>query len=281
MKNFSLSNAALKNIAYLIMLIDHFFAVVFTKIIRQLAAAGYETHTMIRIRQDGRAVGRMAFVLFAYLIVEGFVHTRSRSKYLLRLTLLALVSEVPFDLAFSGQIIDNTGQNTLFTLSISLLVLMVWEWADSCVRMLYHTKESRDIYWHVCVWAFRGVQFGTLFLGCLAAYVLRVDYKFVGVPLIFIFYILRDKPFYVQIIPAACAMFFGTWINNYLKYVGVESSEYILRFSMRELYGLFAFVPIALYDGTRGRPFPKAVYYGFYPIHLLLLYGIARMITAG
>lgn len=281
MKNYSLSNAALKNIAYLIMLTDHFFAVIFTKFIRQQAAAGYETHTLIRIRQDGRAVGRMAFVLFAYLIVEGFVHTRSKPKYLLRLTLLALVSEVPFDLAFSGQIIDNTGQNTIFTLSIGVLVLFVWEWAASCIHMLYRSKEVRDIYWHVCFRVFRGVQLSTLLLGCFAAYMLRVDYKFVGVPLIFTFYILRDKPLYVRIVPVACVLFFGTWINNYQKYVGVESPEYILRFSMRELYGLFAFVPIALYDGTKGRPFPKAVYYGFYPVHLLLLYGIAKMIVIG
>lgn len=281
MKNFSLSNAALKNIAYLTMLIDHFFAVVFTKIIRQLAAAGYGTDTLIQIRQDGRAVGRMAFVLFAYLTAEGFLHTRSRPKYLLRLTLLALVSEVPFDLAFSGQIVDSTGQNTLFTLSIGVLVLIVWEWAASCVRMLYHTKAVRDIYWHFCVWIFRGVQLGTLLLGCLAAYMLRVDYRLVGVPLIFTFYILYDKPFYAQIVPVACVLFLGTWSNNYMKYTGIESSEYILRFSMRELYGLFAFVPIALYDGAKGRPFPKAVYYGFYPVHLLLLYGMAKMIVIG
>lgn len=281
MRKISLSNAALKNIAYLIMLTDHFFAVVFTKIIRQLAAAGYETDTLIRIRQDGRAVGRMAFVLFAYLIVEGFVHTRSRPKYLLRLTLLALVSEVPFDLAFSGQIINNTGQNTIFTLSIGVLVLMVWEWAASCVRILYQTKAVRDIYWRFCVWTFRGVQLGTLLLGCLAAYMLHVDYRLLGVPLIFTFYTLRNKPFYVQIVPAACVLFLGTWGNNYIKYTGIESSEYILRLSMRELYGLFAFVPIALYDGTKGRPFPKAVYYGFYPIHLLLLYGMTNMIAIG
>lgn len=281
MKNFSLSNAALKNIAYLIMLTDHFFAVIFTKFIRQQAAAGYETDTLIRIRQNGRAVGRLAFVLFAYLIVEGFVHTRSKPKYLLRLTLLALVTEVPFDLAFSGQIIDKTGQNTIFTLSIGVLVLIVWEWAASCVRMLYRSKELRDTYRHVCVLVFRSVQLSALLLGCFAAYILRVDYRFVGVPLIFTFYILRDKPFYVQIVPAACVLFFGTWINNYQKYMGEESFEYILRFSMRELYGLFAFVPIALYDGTRGRPFPKAVYYGFYPVHLLLLYGMAKMIVIG
>ena len=281
MKKISLSNAALKNIAYLIMLTDHFFAVIFTKFIRQQAAAGHGTETLIQIRQNGRAVGRMAFVLFAYLIVEGFIHTRSRLKYLLRLTLLALVSEIPFDLAFSEKMFDSTGQNTIFTLCIGVLVLIVWEWADSCVHMLHQTKAVRDIYWHFCVWIFRGMQLGALLLGCFAAYMLRVDYRLVGVPLILTFYILHDKPFYIQIAPAACVMFFGTWINNYMKYVGEESPEFIFRFSMRELYGLFAFVPIALYDGTRGKPFPKAVYYGFYPIHLLLLYGIARMITIG
>ncbi|MBD5519218.1 MAG: hypothetical protein HDR07_12310 [Lachnospiraceae bacterium] len=47
--------------------------------------------------------------------------------------------------------------------------------------------------------------------------------------------------------------------------------------SLREMYGLFAFVLIACYGGERGKQLPKAFYYGFYPVHLLLLYGIARL----
>lgn len=278
MKKFPLSNAVLKNTAYLTMFIDHFFAVVFTEIIRRYSVAGYETDKLVQIRQVGRAVGRISFILFAILAVESFMHTRSRRNYLLRLGLFAFVSEIPFDLAFSGQVFDYGSQNIFFTLFLGVLVLVVWEWAGKCVRALHRTKMSQDVCWYVCVGVFRALQLGTVLLGCLAAYYLKADYKYMGVLLIFTFYILRNKPFYIKIVPVACVMYLGILSINLLRYTGVYTTTYLLRFSLRELYGLFAFIPIALYDGNKGRQLPKAVCYGFYPVHLLLLYGIARMI---
>lgn len=274
----SLNNAELKNIAYLIMLIDHFFGIVFIEIIRRYAAAGYGTGTLNQIRSAGRAVGRIAFILFAYLTVEGFVHTKNRRNYLLRLALSALVSEAPYDLAFAGQVFSTTRQNVFFTLCISVLVLTVWEWAEKSVQMLKHSESQRDVGWYACTAAFRCVQLGALISGCCTAYLLYADYQYMGVLLILTLYILRDKPVWVKIAPAACVMFLGMWSINYRKYVGIDTPEYIFRFSMRELYGLFAFVPIAFYDGQRGNQLPKLVCYSFYSVHLLLLYGIARLI---
>lgn len=263
------------------MLIDHFFAVIFIEIIRRYAAAGYGTGTLIRIQSAGRAVGRIAFILFAYLVVEGFVHTRSRRNYLLRLALFALVSEVPYDLAFSGRAVDFTGQNIFFTLCISVLVLTAWEWAAKNLHMLNHQEIQRDARWYACASAFRCVQLCAVLAGCGTAYMLRADYQYMGVLLIFTLYILRDKPLLIRIVPAACVMFLGMWSINYRRYAGIDTPEFIFRFSMRELYGLFAFLPIALYDGHKGRQFPKAVYYSCYPVQLLLFYGIARIISAG
>lgn len=278
MKKFSLNSSVIKNIAYLTMLIDHFFAVVFTEIIRRHSMAGYETDLLIRIRSAGRAVGRVSFILFAFLAVESFVHTRSRRNYLLRLGVFAFVSEIPFDLAFSGQIIDYKSQNIFFTLFLGVFALVVWEWAAKSLHMLGQPRAQRDIGWWVCIGVFRGVQLGSVLLGCVAAYFLRTDYKYMGVLLIVILYLMRGRAFILRALTAGCVMFLGMWSINYLRYVDRYSTSYIFRFSMRELYGLFAFVPIALYDGTKGRQLPKAVCYGFYPVHLLLLYGIARMI---
>lgn len=279
MQKSSLSNASIKNIAYLIMLIDHFFAVVFTEIIRRCAAAGYETGALIQIRSAGRAVGRIAFVLFAYLVAEAFVHTRSRMNYLLRLTLFAFVSEIPNDLAFKGRMVDYSSQNIFFTLCISVLVLIVWEWSEKNLHMLNRSGVRRDTGWYACAAAFRCMQFGTLLLGCGLAYILRAEYKYMGVLLIFTFYILRDKPLFIKVVPVACVLFLGIWSINIRRYAGIDTPEDIFRFSLRELYGLFAFLPIALYDGKRGRQLPKAVCYGFFPVHLLLLYAIARIIS--
>lgn len=279
MKKISLSNAVLKNMAYLTMFIDHFFAIIFTEIMRRRSVAGYEITMFRQVHSVGRLIGRISFILFAYLIVEGFVHTRSRLKYLLRLMLFALVSEVPFDLAFSGKVIDRNGQNVFFTLSISVFVLVVWEWAGTNVRKMRCTKRQRDAIWYVCVGVFVAVQAGVVLLGCIAAFFLRADYKYMGVLLIFTFYILRDKTLSVKIVPVACVVLLGTWSMNYLKYKGIYTPEYLFRFSMREMFGLFAFILIALYDGTKGRQLPKAVCYGFYPVHLLLLRGITRIIA--
>lgn len=278
MKKFSLNNSVIKNIAYLTMLIDHFFAVVFAEIIRRHSMAGYETDLLIRIRSAGRAIGRVSFILFAFLAVEGFIHTRSRRNYLLRLGVFAFVSEIPFDLAFSGQIVDYSSQNIFFTLFLGVLVLVVWEWAAKSLHMLNRPRAQRDIVWWVCIGVFRGVQFGSVMLGCVAAYFLRTDYKYMGVLLIATFYLMRGRALILRVLMAGCVMYLGIWSINYLRYADIYSTSYIFRFSLRELYGLFAFIPIALYDGNKGRQLPKAVCYGFYPVHLLLLYGIARMI---
>lgn len=279
MKKVSFSNAVLKNIAYLTMFIDHFFAVVFMEYIRRYSASGAETDQLLKIRSAGRAIGRMSFILFAFLAVESFIHTRSRRNYLIRLGLFAFVSEIPFDLAFSMKTIDRNSQNIFFTLFLGVLVMVVWEWAADSLQILRHPRVQRDAGWYLCIGIFRAVQIGSILLGCAAAYWLKTDYKYMGVLLIFVLYLMRRRPFVLKMILAGCVMLFGMWSINYLKYADIYSVSYLFRFSMRELYGLFAFLPIALYDGTKGRQLPKAVCYGFYPAHLLVLYCIARTVS--
>ncbi|MCM1122262.1 MAG: conjugal transfer protein TraX [Eubacterium sp.] len=287
MKRISLSSAVLKNIAYLTMLTDHFFAVVFTEMIQRHSLAGYGTDLLNHWYQAGRAVGRMSFILFCFLAVESFVHTHSRRNYLLRLGGFAFVSEVPFDLAFSGKVIDPNSQNVYFTLFIGIFVLAVWEWAGKSAHRLKTCGDERgrksgvqgrDMCRILCIAVFETLRFGVVPLGGMIAYCLRTDYRYMGVFLIFTLYLFREKQTAVKIAAAGCVMLFGTWSANCLRYLDLYSAEYLFRFSMREMYGLFAFVPICLYDGRKGKQLPKAVYYGFYPVHLLLLHGIARLI---
>lgn len=278
MKKGLLSSAVLKNIAYLTMFIDHFFAVVFTKMIQRHSLAGYATDSMGMCYTVGRAIGRISFILFCYLAVESFVHTRSRRNYLLRLGGFALVSEIPFDLAFSEKVIDPSSQNVFFTLLIGIFVLTVWEWSGRNVRVLGKHKGRRDAGFYMCMVVFCAVWLCILPVGCTAAYYLNTDYRYMGVLLIFVFYFLYEKQNAVKMAAAACVMLLCTWSVNCLRYADVYEAAYLFRFSMREMYGLFAFVPIYLYDGSKGKQLPKAFYYGFYPVHLFILYCIARMI---
>lgn len=98
-----------------------------------------------------------------------------------------------------------------------------------------------------------------------------------GVLLIFTMYQMRERDGGVRFMAAGLVMLFGTWGSNLIRYAEIYSADYLFRFSLREMYGLLAFVLIFLYNGEKGRQLPKPFYYGFYPVHLLLLYGIAKM----
>ena len=69
-----------------------------------------------------RWIGRLAMPVLCFFIGEGLRHTRSPRRYLLRLTGFALLSELPFDLAFYGGI-EWGHQNVYFTLALGLLAL--------------------------------------------------------------------------------------------------------------------------------------------------------------
>ena len=105
--NYSLNAYHLKMIALITMLLDHFARVIFPDLYFL------------------KVIGRIAFILFSFLVVEGFLHTRSTAKYLLRLSIFAIMSEIPYDLAFSHTIYDPTKQNIFFTLSSGLISLLV------------------------------------------------------------------------------------------------------------------------------------------------------------
>ena len=119
-----------------------------------------------------RYVGRLAFPIYAFLISEGFVHTRNVNSFLSRLLVFALISEVPYDLAFNGEISLTSDMNVFFTLFLGLLALVLVE------HFVYSTLLQLS-----CVAA----------LGALAQF-LNTDYRFIGVCLIVSFYLFREKP---------------------------------------------------------------------------------------
>ncbi|MDD3139652.1 MAG: TraX family protein [Lachnospiraceae bacterium] len=117
-----------------------------------------------------RIIGRLAFPIFCFLLVEGFYHTRDVHKYMLRLGIFAFVSEIPFDLAFFGTFIEFTHQNVFFTLFLGLLALYLLN-----TKMLLVTKTV-------------GV-----FLLMFLAELLHTDYGAIGILMILVFYSFREK----------------------------------------------------------------------------------------
>lgn len=117
-----------------------------------------------------RGFGRIAFPIFAYELTEGFYHTRSVKRYLMRLSVLAIISEVPFDLLFYGKPFESGAQNVYLTLFIGLL-------------MMYVMSRVR----HVVFKCLTAVLFAA------AAYFLKCDYSVLGVLMILCFYVFRER----------------------------------------------------------------------------------------
>ena len=178
-----------------------------------------------------RCLGRIAFPIFCFLIVEGFFHTHDVRRYMGRLGVFALISEIPYDLAFRGVPLEYAHQNVFFTLLIGIGMVVLLE-------------RNRE----------RPVKAVILLLAMWLAVLIRSDYNFRGVLLIFVFYIFHESRWLA--VTAG-----GFW--NFL-YQGVIQK-----------YGVLSVLPLALYNGERGRKM-KYFFYMFYPAHLLLLYGISR-----
>ena len=116
-----------------------------------------------------REIGRLAFPIFCFLLVQGAIYTRNRKKYALRLFLFSLISEVPFDLACYKTPFSIDGQNVFFTLFIGLLAICA----------LDYWKEHSIKAW------------GMVAVLAVLAQVLRTDYGAGGVLLIVLFWVFR------------------------------------------------------------------------------------------
>ncbi|WP_052119163.1 TraX family protein [Bifidobacterium callitrichos] len=69
-----------------------------------------------------------AVPIYAWLLVDGYRHTRGVWAYVGRLAALAVVCEVPYDLATSGKAFDMSSQNPVWGLVIALIVLALLDW---------------------------------------------------------------------------------------------------------------------------------------------------------
>ena len=188
-----------------------------------------------------RAIGRLAFPIFCFLIVEGFYHTRNVSKYLFRLGIFAFISEIPFDLAIYGEPFYEYSQSVYFTLFIGLAVIYG-------LQKLENINFSNIGLFFLC-------QCIVILAGCMLAVIVRADYDAMGVILIAAFYLFREKKLYLIVAVLLITIFHG----------GMEG--------LASLSLLF----ILQYNGQRG-PKVKYAFYVFYPVHLLALYFISTLI---
>lgn len=118
-----ISGSILKVIALVSMLVDHLAAFAWNRLSAFNAPIVELGGVSLSICNLCRLFGRVAFPVFCFLLVEGYMHTHDRKAYGLNLAVFALISELPWDLASSGAL-EAERQNVMFTLLLGFLGLL-------------------------------------------------------------------------------------------------------------------------------------------------------------
>lgn len=229
-KSFGISGSTLKLIAVAAMIIDHIGAFM-------INSGAYPV-----LYEVMRGIGRIAFPIFCFLLIEGLHHTKNIGKYMLRLFVFALISEAPYDLArwagvmksFNGKGVLNSEmllshQNIFFTLLLGLIT--VW---------LLSRLEKKYILCGVAV-----------LIACVAAIIIKCDYSYKGVLMVVLFYYAAEY--------------------KMLGYTLIGA----LNIYMKQPAGILALALVNLYNGKRGLGL-KYVMYAVYPVHLAVIYIVVR-----
>ena len=220
-----LSGAWLKLIAIISMLIDH----VNKALIYPNLVSNDGILTVLSNLFD--IIGRIAFPLFCFLLVEGYFKTRSRKKYLLNLLIFGVISEVPFDMFTTASFFNMNWNNVMFTLA--LVLITIWIIDTLKVKMQKLPKA---------LWYFVSVII--LLIMCIVAMYLSLDYEHHAILIGYFFYLFHNTP--ILAIPFGYAsMYTQPW-------------------------ALLGFGLTLTYNGERGKQ-NKMLNYWFYPTHLLIL----------
>lgn len=218
------SGAQLKYIAFLSMLVDH--------VNKALIYPFLSGEGILQCISDAFDIlGRIAFPLFAFFLVEGFFKTGNRKKYLASLLIFGIISEIPFDMALSGVFFELNSNNIMFTLA--LMLITIWT-----IDILKEKMQNMSKYtWYPVSFVIVGIM-------CIISMVTGLDYEYHAIMIGYLFYIFYNKRVF--------AIFLG--------YLAI----------FKEVWSLLGFSLILTYNGKRGKQ-NKLFNYCFYPVHLLIL----------
>ena len=185
-------------------------------------------------------IGRIAFPIFAFQAVQGYINTKNFKKYMIRLFIFACISQIPFML-FLSTFTTGFSLNIFFTFFLGLLSLFMY---DKCKNKL--------------------IGFLLVIFTSIIAEIIHVDYGAFGILLIFVFYFFKDKK--LQMIIIATLLCFAKYIPSI-----IEFPILYMHYLSCALFTSLSLIFIWFYNKKQG-PKAKYFFYIFYPLHLLILY---------
>ena len=200
-------------------------------------------------------IGRVCFPIYAFLLVEGYFHTSNLKKYVKRLLLFAVISEIPFNLAMASSVVYPFHQNVLWSFLIALGLIHCNEKAKA--------SEKRRI--RIAVGTF------TILAGYLLGLITMVDYYHAGILMVLTFYFFHHRNWWDYVGQLLCLGYINLELLGGFGYEVVLFGETV--FLTRQGLALLALIPIWLYKGKQGyhSKWWKYFCYAFYPVHLLIL----------
>ena len=205
-------------------------------------------------------IGRLTFPIYAFMLVEGYFHTSNLKKYVIRLLIFAVISEIPFNLAMGSSLFYPIHQNVLWSFLISIGLIHLNEKAR-------HKKLYKRIL----------IGIATVCIGYIIGLLTFVDFYNAGILMVFTFYFFRGRKWWHYVGQLICM-----WYINFeiLGGFGYEIDIFgTTQFIVRQGFALLALIPIWLYKGKQGHHSKVFQYicYAFYPLHLLVL-GILKLL---
>lgn len=207
-----------------------------------------------------RYIGRIAFPIYCFLLTEGFFHTRSIYRYLARMGLFAVLSEIPFNLGLYHVLIYRWNINVFFTLFLGLLVMYLSD--------LVYQKSGNQ-------------TFGMVFclIGMMMAERIDSDYGAMGILVIYVFYLsYRGRNFGTaksKFLTTLCMALFETFlfvIEGPVEAYAIVSIIFILLYSGEKNGNIWKKLQL-----ERWNLFLKYFFYAVYPLHLIVLWIIYQI----
>ena len=249
-RKFEITGTGFKTIAVVTMLIDHIAVGILLYWLNQ------QTDMVVFNRFKDvywvmRGIGRMAFPIYCYMLVEGFLHTSNLKKYVLRILAMAVVSELPFDLALRWKLIDWSHNNVMWELALGLFVLFLIH------SVLYKTADTiQDERLR------RLIAAAIMLAGMGIGYLLKLDYSEGGIACITAMYFL-----------------YGVSKEQRITSFGIGVLMLALMSGKIEVLAFIMLIPLFFYNGKRGHDSKalRVFFYTFYPVHLIIIY-LVRLI---
>lgn len=250
-----MTSFALKLIALITMTIDHVGAILLPQ------------YPILRI------IGRLSFPIYCFLIAVGATHTRSKFRYLLRLLMFAFVSEIPYQFAlYGGRVFDDMpasllknlrSLNVFFELALGLLAIYTLQAGQKNFRRAVAAQKTggKSVFGMPCFY----LALLCFLLPAGAAWLAEtalLSYGAYGIVILCGFYLFRQGKLQ--------AVAYALFVLATLCYIHHTTA-------VLQIYCLLAIFPLALYRGKPGIRLPKYLFYVYYPLHLLVLFGLANL----